>query len=227
MLFSQISPIRHDQVLQELAGVTAMQPVPICVQTLYYEQLRAEEAASQKKQPHNGSQKARQVQKLFRHIVNGEGQPWTVRTEDVPQAGVKDMISRPVDESAATHADLEKFREGGSWYKYITQSILLGHRFVHNNLVIRIARILTVPEGTGALEPLDAPLPNLDECRLLDMSGAYLCEVSVRVADPNNSMVTDAAKKELMEFKAIMDGAVDLKVPGNRLSMDPRAKNAS
>lgn len=103
----------------------------------------------------------------------------------------------------------------------------MGHRFVHNNLVIRIARILTVPEGTGALEPLDAPLPNLDECRLLDMSGAYLCEVSVRVADPNNSMVTDAAKKELMEFKAIMDGAVDLKVPGNRLSMDPRAKNAS
>lgn len=117
ILYSQILSIRHDQVLQELAGVTAMQPVPICVQTLYYNQLRADEAAGHKKQSHNGPQKVLQVHKLLRDIVNGEGQPWTIRTEDVPQAGVRDMISRAVTESATTYADLERFREGGSWYK--------------------------------------------------------------------------------------------------------------
>lgn len=110
--------------------------------------------------------------------------------------------------------------------RYINQYIAPGHRFIHNQaIIIRVTRIQSVPEGTGALEPLDAPVPNPADCMPVDPSGTFLFEACIRVEDGSNSTLTSKAMDELMAFKKLLDGAVDLKVP-ERLSLDTRVKGA-
>lgn len=96
---------------------------------------------------------------------------------------------------------------------------------MHNNIVIRVSRILSVPEGTGALEPLDAPVPLMADCRPVDPSGTYLFEAMVRVEDSTNSKLAEQAVNELLALKKQLDGAIDLKVP-DRLALDTRIKGA-
>lgn len=109
--------------------------------------------------------------------------------------------------------------------RYINQYLTLTQRFVHNNVVIRVFRILSVPEGTGALEPLDAPTPLMADCRPVDPSGTYLFEALVRIEDGTNSKLVEQATNELLALKKQLDGAIDLKVP-DRLALDTRVKGA-
>ncbi|KAK5107902.1 hypothetical protein LTR62_000562 [Meristemomyces frigidus] len=226
LLFSQIPHSRHDQVLQILAGVTASRATPTKQQTLIY---------SYPPKPTNTSKKAatnKQTQpsapmhvKLVRDLQHGDKQPWTLRTEDVPQPGITNTISRTVSERLLSDTELETFRQGAaSQIRYINQYITHpGHRFVQNNLIIRISRILLVPDSTGFLEPLDAPVPTLSDCKAVDPSGAYLFEVMIRVEDGGNTTLVEKAVGELLAFKKQMDGVVELKVP-ERLSLDTRVK---
>ncbi|KAK5138277.1 hypothetical protein LTR08_003338 [Meristemomyces frigidus] len=229
ILFSQIPASRHGQVHHIIAGVCGAQPISICEQHLIYRQLKVADAVTSKKaasiqQPFAQASRHRYHQ-LVREILPAGGvlPAWTFRAEDVPQPGSQNVISRPVEESTPDTTELEKFREGGSWYKYTTQYIALTQRFVHSNVVIRISRILSVPEGTGALEPLDAPTLVLADCRPVDPSGCYLFESVVRVEDGNNSELTKQAISELMALKTQLEGAVDLRVP-DRLALDTRVK---
>lgn len=107
--------------------------------------------------------------------------------------------------------------------RYVNQFIAPTDRFVNNNVVVRIFNVLSVPEGTGALEPLDAPTPTLEDCWPVDPSGTYLFEASIRVEDGNNSKLTGQATHELLAFKEQLEGAVDLRVP-DRLALDTRVK---
>jgi mediator of RNA polymerase II transcription subunit 18 len=85
---------------------------------------------------------------------------------------------------------------------------------------------LSVPEGTGALEPLDAPIPTLSECKPVDPSGAYLIEACVRVLDSTNTRIVEQAMQELLAFKKQLEGtSVDLRAP-ERLALDTRLKSA-
>ncbi|KAH9808822.1 Med18 protein [Teratosphaeria destructans] len=235
ILHSQVPAARHDQVLNILSSYTAMPPVSVYDQTLIYAQRKlVESSLKRKQQQHAVNQGGLAPQLQYRKLVrdlhvpadgahDGTAGPWTLRAEELPQAGIMTVTSRPVHESPIEAKELEKFREGGENYKYVNQFLAQGHRFIHNNIIVRLTRILTVPEGTGALEPLDAPVPHLPDCRPLDPSGAYLVEVSVRVADSSQSEVVATARSELDEFRKAMEGAIDLKIP-SRLSMDPRVK---
>lgn len=107
--------------------------------------------------------------------------------------------------------------------RYRNQYILRGHQFIHNDVIIRVYRLCWAAEGHGALEPLDAPLPLLSECRAVDPSGAYMIDATIRFADATNNKLAEQAIKQIMAFKGSMDGAVDLHAP-NRLALDPRVK---
>ncbi|KAK4575197.1 hypothetical protein LTR86_001049 [Recurvomyces mirabilis] len=186
-LYSHIPSTRHAQILQILAGITASRPTPTLEQTLLYIQpptiltgAARKAQANRQTQAQSQPQKATYV-KLIRDVQNdGDKTPWTLRTEEVPQAGITNVISRTITERLLADQDLEAFRQtSGNKTIYSNQFLASpGHRFTHNNLIIRISRILTVPDGTGALEPLDAPVPEVGECRVLDPSGAYLFEVT-------------------------------------------------
>ncbi|KAK0260903.1 hypothetical protein B0A54_01286 [Friedmanniomyces endolithicus] len=229
-LYSQIPATRHGQVLQILAGVTASQPTSTLEQTLIYQQARLTETGTSKKAS-AGRQNAVPASRLSYHKLvrdlkgsDGEKGPWTFRAEDVPLPGMPNFVSRATTEHVLGEAELENFRQGNGWYKYINQYLASpGHRFVHYNIVVRISRILSVPEGTGALEPLDAPTPVLSDCKPIDPSGTYHFEACVRVEDGGNSKIVEQATAELMAFKKQVEGAVDLRVP-ERLAFDTRVK---
>ncbi|KAK3671841.1 hypothetical protein LTR78_008206 [Recurvomyces mirabilis] len=230
ILYSHIPPTRHAQVLQILAGITASRPTPTLEQTLLYIQPPATLTGAAKKAQANRQtqvkpQKSTYV-KLIRDVQNdGDKTPWTLRTEEVPQAGITNVISRTITERLLSDQDLEAFRQTtGNKTKYCNQFLASpGHRFIHNNLIIRISRILTVPDGTGALEPLDAPVPEVRECRVVDSSGAYLFEVTVRVEDGANSKLVEMGMGEILGFRRLVEGVVDLRVP-ERLALDSRIK---
>ncbi|KAI7286182.1 hypothetical protein KC345_g1326 [Hortaea werneckii] len=231
LLYSQIPATRHDQVLHILAGVTASPPTQITEQHLVYQQTRIPERNTSKKnvqpQQQNIQQQRPTYHKLIREVDLKTGQPtgpWRFCAEEIPQAGVSIAVSRAVDERVLADGELENFREGGKWYRYVTQYIAPTTRFVHHNTIINISRPYSLPEGHGALEPLDAPILPLSDCKPVDPSGAYVFIASIRIEDGKNSKLTEQAMAELLGFKKQMEGAVDLRVP-ERLSLDSRVKN--
>lgn len=54
ILHAQISSTRHEQVLQILAGVTAMQPVDFSEQVLIFQKLKSAETAAASKKKASG-----------------------------------------------------------------------------------------------------------------------------------------------------------------------------
>ena len=122
LLYSQIPAVRHNQVLHILAGVTATQPIDFSEHHLVYQQLKNAESTAPKKGQAAQANRTAQLSyyKLIRDCsVEEEPKPWRLRKEEQPEAGVKDVISRSVGERAATEEDLERFKLGSEWYKYV------------------------------------------------------------------------------------------------------------
>ncbi|EMC97316.1 hypothetical protein BAUCODRAFT_446689 [Baudoinia panamericana UAMH 10762] len=231
-IYSQIPPARHQQVLNILAGVTAAQPVEVNEQTLIYQQAKPPPGATggtgAKKVAPAAKKTAAQsltFQKLIRNLTHGGNAPWLLRVEETPQPGVQNLISRSVNELVANSDVLERFREGSGWYRYVNQYLSRGYRFVLNNVVVKITQVYSVPEGTGALEPLDAPIPAMLDCKLVDPTACYLFEAYIRVDDATNTKLLEQATAELLAFKKRMEGAVDLRVP-ERLALDTKVKGS-
>ena len=67
-------------------------------------------------------------------------------------------------------------------------------------------------------------IPTEDMCRLLDGSGAYTLHAAVCVADASKPDVVNRATSELLHFKRIMRGIVDMRVV-ERLSLDTRVRS--
>ena len=229
-LYSQVPSSRHNQVLALLAGVTASQPARSCELVLIFQPMQPPNAALKK-----GAipKPVVQTQRLYSQVTRQLYQPrigltdsnaWTLKVEELPQPGIQNMISRGYAEKVLAESDLDLYRGGSTQQKYVNQYLLDGHRCIHGNVVISMTKILMVPEGTGALEPLDAPLPVLDECKMLDPSGSYLLEACVRAEDGNNSKLMEQARDELLAFRKHMEGAIDLRVP-DRLALDTRVKS--
>jgi len=224
-LYSQVASTRHMQVLNILAGVTASQPINISEQCLVYQQLKPDTVVAARKAPIKPANKDRDLLfvKLVRTTNSGE-EPgkWRLRTEALPDAAAKTVTSRLVTEKLLEDTELEQFRPESTRYKFVSQYITSGVRFVNHNTIIRLTRLFASSVPAGA-DILGVPSPAVENANLLDPSGTYTLEVCVRVEDGGISGLRDRAVKELESFKKELDGAVDLKVP-DRLSMDPRVR---
>ena len=108
-------------------------------------------------------------------------------------------------------------------YSFVSEFLLEGHRLVHKNVVMLLHRIRRMPAVTQPPEAPLAALPSLDELKLLDDSGSYILQASVRVQDASKPDVMSRALEELEKFRGLMKGVVDMRVP-DRLSMDTRVK---
>ena len=98
-----------------------------------------------------------------------------------------------------------------------------GNRFVLNNVVVFLHRVLHEP-GVRSLEttPKVDP-PAFAALKPFDPSGAYILEAKVRVQDLNNQAVVEEGVNELKAFQKQMKGCVELDIP-DRLSLDTRVK---
>jgi len=229
LLFSQIAPTRHNQVLNVLAGVTGSQPFVYQDQTALFAQLRLPETTvSSKKKPAPGTPRPEKwVHKLTRSVQVPAETPeaigsWRLRVEQTPDPSVKDHIAREVSESEVQ--DFKTF-EDPQTYRFLGQQYFLGHRFVIGNVIVRIFRVLSTQQQIPADKVLEGPPLLLSDLQLFDPSNTYMVEVSVRMEDRKNTKIADQAYAELLTFQRTVDGVIDLRVP-QRLALDTRVKDA-
>lgn len=130
---------------------------------------------------------------------------------------MSNVISRQVTQRDVDSAELEKSQE---LYRFKSKYTLLGHRFVYGNVIVRIVRVHIPIDSTKEIDIFSDD----QELRLLDPSGNWLVEATTRVEDPSNSELTDKAKKDLLAFQTLMEGAVDFYTP-DRFALDTRIRN--
>jgi mediator of RNA polymerase II transcription subunit 18 len=229
LLYSQIAPTRHNQVLNVLAGVTGSQPFVYQDQTALFAQLRLPETTvSSKKKPVPGTPRPEKwVHKLTRPVQVTSDPPesvgsWRVRVDQIPDPSVKDHTAREVTESEVR--DVKTF-EDAEMYRFLGQQYFLGHRFVTGNVIVRIFRVLLTQQQLPADKVLEGPPLPLSELQLLDPSNTYMVEVSVRMEDRKNTKIAEQAIAELLQFQNAVEGVIDLRVP-QRLALDTRVKGA-
>ncbi|KAM0715651.1 hypothetical protein Q7P37_009149 [Cladosporium fusiforme] len=236
LLFSQISPSRHNQVLNVLAGVTGSQPFAYQDQNALFAQLRIPEIAASKKKAQTGppqpgalqSQQQKWMHKLTRPVNIAAGvspestDSWRLRVEQTPDPSIKDHTAREVIESDVS--DVKSFEDSGA-YRLVGQHYVLGHRFVKGNVIVRIFRVLVTQQQLSADKILEGPPLALSELQVLDPSGTYMVEVSVRMEDRKNTTIAGQAIAELESFKKNVEGVIDLRVP-DRLALDTRVRDA-
>jgi mediator of RNA polymerase II transcription subunit 18 len=94
---------------------------------------------------------------------------------------------------------------------------------VLGNVVISLHRILHQPGVRNIQKAPNVKLPTWSELQLLDPSGAYMLNATVRIDDFKDSAVLEAGVNELKRFQTQMKGCVALGLP-DRLSLDTRVK---
>ncbi len=55
-----------------------------------------------------------------------------------------------------TDAELERFRSGSEWNALVSQYVIIGSRFVHGNIDVRLYRVFGVAGSAESTEPLQA-----------------------------------------------------------------------
>lgn len=94
-----------------------------------------------------------------------------------------------------------------------------GHRFTHHSISILLYRI-TLPAGTVKTDSASDGVP---QTRLLDPSGTYILQASVRVQDGSKVETMTKGVNELLGLRETLKGVVDLEI-GDRLALDTRVR---
>ncbi|KAI9723473.1 MAG: Mediator of RNA polymerase II transcription subunit 18 [Chrysothrix sp. TS-e1954] len=244
LLLSAIVPDRHDQLLRILAGVSAMPPTPTTERHLIFAPVREIPARINERYNHvGGTQDVTAVRRRPLGTENGdiwyvqlvqtaEGEeegstcPWEMVIYDLPDAVKRPVTARGVDRMLLSEGDAVRHVESLG-YRYKCQYMLHGHRFVYNNLLLFLHRILLPPDAAnsneGQLGFREPPLPRIEDFMALDASGAHILLSSCYVADGNKPELIARGVKEQMAFKELMKGIVDM-LPVERLALDTRVK---
>ena len=111
---------------------------------------------------------------------------------------------------------------GVSPHSHTSTYHLTGHRLTHLSTSILLYRIQIPTTPT-------VPLTNIHssslskETRLLDPSGGYILQASVRVQDGSKVETMTKGVNELMGLKEMLKGCVELEM-GDRLALDTRVR---
>ena len=104
--------------------------------------------------------------------------------------------------------------------RHVSTYTISGHRFTHHSTSILLYRITlpptTVEDDSASGEQPQAP-------RLLDPSGTYILQASVRVQDGSKVETMTKGVKELLNLKETLKGVVELEI-GDRLALDTRVR---
>ena len=103
--------------------------------------------------------------------------------------------------------------------RHVTSYTISGHRFTHHSISLLLYRIF-LPAG---VEKNGSTSDGLPQPRLLDPSGAYILQASVRVQDGSKVETMTKGVNELLGLKETLKGVVELEI-GDRLALDPRVR---
>ncbi|KIW05322.1 hypothetical protein, variant [Verruconis gallopava] len=247
LLFGQIPAARHEQLLNILAGLAAMQPQRVLERHVLFKPTRIPQAAGPARGGSQGVVSQKQNQQAVRNantdvfhlelvkalselefgkgsesmevdatVTEQEGH-WELRFKDTPQPGKRPTILRSAETIEIKSGDPQAYVEALG-YTVLNQTVVEGHRFILDNIILCLHRIMTLPTP---IQSINDPLPAVSSLVPLDKSGSYVLEAKVRIAESNPSLIS-RAEQELAAFQTRMRGVIDLVVP-ERLALDTRA----
>ncbi|KAI9874271.1 MAG: Mediator of RNA polymerase II transcription subunit 18 [Pleopsidium flavum] len=277
LLFAQVPPLQHNQLLKILAGVAGMQPHRVVERHLIFKPRRS---SGQSWAPVGGSQGVQNSQtqalqgqlhnELFylqlvgevsessfgsrtaanvkgsehedldmrendddeegggREQPNGnkhqqEKQAWSLEFRDFPEVpGRRPVTSRMMSSVDIVAGDAAAFLDSLG-YSYASEYVLEGQRFIHQNLILLLHRVMQFPTGEEFHSSPRKGLHTFESVMPLDPSGAYVLQASIRIQDGSKPESISVGINELKAFKEMMRGVVDLDV-GDRLALDTRVR---
>lgn len=249
MLMGSVPAVRHQQLIQVLAGVAAMAPVSMLEKhdVLKPSRDRSDATPSSNAVGQNIPKQAkkdvshdlyylhlvgtRDHIKTDRHDQAGSNKlddfAWTLQFRDLPdvvrQRPVTSygMLEVPivVGDPAAFTAAMDytygfQLLESCLRFRSVSKYCLIGQRFTYKNTCIFLHRI-HVLSGADAEDVQNAPL--------LDSSGTYILQTTVRVLDGANVELVNRGMTELLQLKETLQSIVSLDI-ADRLAMDPRVR---
>ncbi|GAB7344833.1 hypothetical protein MBLNU457_3286t1 [Dothideomycetes sp. NU457] len=229
-LFGQISLGRHEQVLNILAGLAAMQPRPFYEKHTLYMPQKTTQADTQVQKV---NKKPQNVQPTYTHLIEtfssadygktlSSLQGQKVRYVETPEPETKAFILRRVDESDATPEELQKYADPTKFSK-VAEYFIEGQRLTCRDIAISLYRHLLPDTGNNGTTEGQSDVFKLDEMKLLDPSGAFIVEATVRIDDRTKPALVQTATEELNWFRSEMKGSIEMRVP-ERLSLDTRVR---
>lgn len=179
-----------------------------------------------------------------------DSQPWKLEFRDIPEAGTRSTITARLAASAAlpkgdivTPMNAWGYRSvpppshclqsyvpfsSGMWfidicYSFVTEYVVEGDTFIHNDIVIFLHRVLQYPiQGQEPHEPR-RQLPSFGELLPLERTGSYVLQAAITVQDGSNQELMRTASQHLFGLREQLKSAVRLE-QADRLSLDTRAK---
>ncbi|KKK15014.1 hypothetical protein P175DRAFT_0441405 [Aspergillus ochraceoroseus IBT 24754] len=267
LLFASVPAHQHNELLQQLAGLTAMQPCHRLERRLIFKAYRkpglinTRGGASQDLQ---GADLPRLNKMLnggmfYTQVVgplsdadfdtepsfSGErgdapmsgtddtpvgtgsydydNQSWRLEFRDIPEAGTRSTItSRLMASAALPKGDI--MTPMNAWgYSFVTEYLVEGDVFIHNDIVIFLHRVLQYPIHGQEPHGPRQQLPSFREMSPLERTGSYVLQAAITVQDGSNQELMKTASQHLFGLREQLKSAVRLE-QADRLSLDTRAK---
>lgn len=105
----------------------------------------------------------------------------------------------------------------------MTEYVVEGDVFIHNDIVIYLHRVLHYPSGDQEFREPRRQLPVLKDMAPLEKSGSYVLQASIMVQDGSNQVTMKTASQHLFGLREQLKSAVRLE-QADRLALDTRAK---
>ena len=113
---------------------------------------------------------------------------------------------------------LETIADGSS---FLTAFYIQGHRFTYQNTSLLLYRVF-VPPSPSSQDALKNIFGEEEELgQLLDASGGYMLQATIRVQDGSKVELVNRGVSELQKLKETLKGVVELEPP-ERLALDTR-----
>ena len=104
-------------------------------------------------------------------------------------------------------------------FRHVSTYTISGHRFTHHSASLILYRA-SLPATAATSDSASGGQP---QARLLDPSGMYILQVSVRVQDGSKVETMTKGVNELLGLKETLKGVVELET-GDRLALDTRVR---
>ncbi|KAH8697177.1 putative RNA polymerase II mediator complex subunit Srb5 [Talaromyces proteolyticus] len=247
LLFASAPANQHHELLQQLAGLTAMQPRHRLERHLVFKATRKTGQINTRLGGGSQDVQGAELQRLTKMLTGAtyytqvvgvvnesdfgastdtydfDSQLWRMEWRDIPEAGTRSAVtSRLMSNAVLPHGDVVATMN--SWgYEFVTEYVVEGDVFIHNDVVLFLHRVLNYSDEAPKTQQPQKMLPPFKDLTLLDRSGSYLLQTAVTVQDGSNPEMVKTATQHLFRLKEQLRTAVRLE-QADRLSLDTRVK---